>query len=178
MKTKILIPTDGSPFSEQIIEKIQRFFSPESTELVLMRVGEPVYSATAAQADLARDAMAFGGTMRYISERELEAAQHPIYATQMEVNERAEVEATLLPLANTLRNAGFTVSTQVEFGDPARMIIHVIERDKINLIAMTTHGRTGLSRALFGSVAESVLHQVRIPILLLRPEQVDDKATR
>ena len=170
MKKRILIPTDGSDFSEQIIAHVQRFFSPEDSELILMRVGEPIYSATAAQADLAHSAMAFGGTMRYVSEREIEAAQHPIYATQMESNERAQVEAALLPLTNRLRNAGFTVTTRVEFGTAARMILRAIERDKVDLIAMTTHGRTGLSRAVFGSVAETVMHQVRIPILLLRPE--------
>lgn len=170
MKKRILITTDGSDFSEQIIAHVHRFFSPEESELILMRVGEPVYSVSAARADLAHNAMAFSGTIRHISERELEAAKHPIYATQMEVNERAELEAELLPLASSLRFAGFTVTTKVEFGHPARMILHAIERDKIDLIAMTTHGRTGLGRALFGSVAESVMHQVRIPILLFRPE--------
>lgn len=170
MKTKILIPVDGSNFSEQIIPQILHFFSPEDAELTLMRVGEPVYSATAAQAELAREAMTFGATLHQLGERQIGAAQHPIYATQIEVNERAELETTLLPLVNTIRHAGYTVSTKVEFGDPARMIIHAIDRDKIDLIAMTTHGRTGLSRALFGSVAESIMHQVRIPILLFRPE--------
>ncbi|MFN8446279.1 MAG: universal stress protein [Caldilineaceae bacterium] len=170
MKTRILIPTDGSHFSEQIIAHIQRFFPTEGTELILFRVGEPIYSSIAAQAELAREAMTFGDTMRHIGEREIEAAYHPIYATQIEVNQRAELETTLQPLANGLREAGFTVSTLVEFGDPARMIIHAIERDKIDVLAMTTHGRTGLGRAIFGSVAESVMRQVRIPILLFRPE--------
>ena len=49
------------------------------------------------------------------------------------------------------------------------MILHAIEHDKIDIIAMTTHGRTGLSRAIFGSVAESVMHQARVPVLLFRP---------
>lgn len=170
MKTRILIPTDGSQFSEQIVTQVQGFFTPENTELIVMRVGEPVYSNIAARAELAREAMTFGDTMRHISEREIEAAYHPIYADQIETNQRAELETTLIPLVNGLRDAGYTVSTLVEFGDPARMIVHAIDRDKIDVLAMTTHGRTGLSRAIFGSVAESVMRQVRIPILLFRPE--------
>ena len=170
MKKRILIPTDGSQFSEQIIAHVQRFFAPNECELIVMRVGEPVFSATAAQAELVREATFLGTTLHHVSERDMEAAQHPIYATQIEMNERSHVEDAMLPLLNRLRQAGYNVTCKVEFGDPARMILHAVEHDKIDIIAMTTHGRQGLNRAIFGSVAESVMHQTRIPVLLFRPQ--------
>ena len=156
MKKRILIPTDGSQFSEQIITHVQRFFAPNECELIVMRVGEPVFSATAAQAELVREATFLGTTLHHVSERDMEAAQN--------------VEDAMLPLLNRLRQAGYTVTCKVEFGDPARMILHAVEHDKVDIIAMTTHGRTGLSRAIFGSVAESVMHQTRVPVLLFRPQ--------
>lgn len=169
MKTKILIPTDGSMFSEQIIPCIQRLFEPGDVELVLMRVAEPVYSHSAAQAELVRDTIAYGMSTHHVTDRDMTAAKHPIYATQIEQNVRAEFEAALLPLIRSLRSAGYEATSHIEFGTPAEAIARFIERDGIDLIALTTHGRTGLSRAIFGSVAEAIMSRVTIPVLLLHP---------
>ncbi len=169
MKNKILIPTDGSMFSEQIIPCVQRLFDANDTEIVLMRVAESVYSHSAAQAELVRDTVAYGSSMHNITHRDMVAAKHPIYATQIEQNVRAENEAVLLPLVRSLRALGYEATSQIEFGDPAEAIAHFIERAGINLIAMTTHSRTGLSRAIFGSVAEAIMRKVTIPVLLWHP---------
>jgi nucleotide-binding universal stress UspA family protein len=50
----------------------------------------------------------------------------------------------------------------------ASTIVETAERDKVDLIIMSSHGRSGLGRLIFGSVAESVLRGTRIPILLVR----------
>jgi hypothetical protein len=52
---------------------------------------------------------------------------------------------------------------------------HVGGRKKIDLVALATHGRSGSSRWLYGSVADAVLHTVTVPLLLLRP---GDEAAR
>ena len=48
--------------------------------------------------------------------------------------------------------------------------VDAAERERVDLIAMASHGRTGLSRAVYGSVAAGVLHQVDRPMLLVRAE--------
>jgi len=53
-------------------------------------------------------------------------------------------------------------------GDPAEEILRLAERERADLIVMSTHGRTGLSRMLLGSVAESVVRRARCPVLTLK----------
>ena len=56
----------------------------------------------------------------------------------------------------------------VTLGDPATNVLELVEREKIDLVAMTTHGRTGASRWLFGSVAEQVTRHAKCPLLVAR----------
>jgi len=60
----------------------------------------------------------------------------------------------------------------VEDEDPARAIAAEVERDDFDLVAMATHGRGGLRRLLLGSVAERVMREVDVPVLLYRPSAV------
>jgi nucleotide-binding universal stress UspA family protein len=53
-------------------------------------------------------------------------------------------------------------------GDPAEEILRLAERERADLIVMSTHGRTGLSRMLMGSVAESVVRRAPCPVLTLK----------
>ena len=57
----------------------------------------------------------------------------------------------------------------VAFGDPALEIIDFVGREGIDMVAMTTHGRSGLQHMLLGSVAENVLRGLNVPVLLIRP---------
>jgi nucleotide-binding universal stress UspA family protein len=54
-------------------------------------------------------------------------------------------------------------------GDPAQVIADATHRQHADLVVMSTHGRAGLSRAVFGSVAGSVLRRAVAPLLLVRP---------
>ena len=56
----------------------------------------------------------------------------------------------------------------LEYGPVVATIIDVAEREEVDLIAIASHGRSGLSRALYGSVAAGVLNQVNMPLLLIR----------
>ncbi len=60
------------------------------------------------------------------------------------------------------------VDFQVVFGDPGREIAAFAERQKADLIVMPSHGRSGLSRMLIGSVAERVVRLAHCPVLILR----------
>ena len=73
-------------------------------------------------------------------------------------------------IAASLRAEGLKVRTIVEERPPADAILHVAEREEVDAIVMCTHGRSGLSRLVMGSVAESVLHATRRPVMLVKPE--------
>jgi len=63
---------------------------------------------------------------------------------------------------------GLEVETAVRYGFPAEEILTHARRNKVDLIAMATHGRTGPARWVLGSVAEQVLRQADVPVLLFR----------
>jgi nucleotide-binding universal stress UspA family protein len=60
------------------------------------------------------------------------------------------------------------IQSQTVQGRPADQIISIAEREHVSLIAMATHGRTGVRHWILGSVAEEVLHRATIPTLLVR----------
>ena len=77
----------------------------------------------------------------------------------------------------TLRSKGATVTAKVGIGDASEEIIKVAEEINADLIAMSTHGRSGLSRWAFGSVTDKVLRRGgRVPILTVRAPKKDEKA--
>lgn len=56
----------------------------------------------------------------------------------------------------------------VKLGRPADEILQFAEQNGVDLIVMTTHGRSGLSRFIYGSVAERIIHAAKAPVLLVR----------
>ncbi|WP_336022918.1 universal stress protein [Halobellus salinisoli] len=88
------------------------------------------------------------------------------------VTERKEVEAELegvvTDAAARVQDAGVAVSTAVEAGFPHEEILDAVEDHAVDLIAMGTHGRSGLQRYVVGSVAEKVVRLSPIPVLTVR----------
>jgi nucleotide-binding universal stress UspA family protein len=72
-------------------------------------------------------------------------------------------------MAQKLRGDGISVRIAVAFGRPAQEIVDFAEREDIDLIVMSTHGRSGMSRWILGSVADKVLRGTHLPVLLVRP---------
>jgi nucleotide-binding universal stress UspA family protein len=69
---------------------------------------------------------------------------------------------------------GLTLATVIEFGDPARSIVKYSERNGIDHIVMGSHGRSGLSRILRGSVSEAVMRRSPSPVTVVRDQQADE----
>ncbi|HEX7901858.1 MAG TPA: universal stress protein [Planctomycetota bacterium] len=86
----------------------------------------------------------------------------------------AEVAAALGAQRDRLIGKGVSAQAELRFGDPAEAILREIGEGGHRLVAMSTHGRTGLARVLFGSVAAKVLRGSAIPALLFRPMQAPD----
>jgi len=85
-----------------------------------------------------------------------------------EKEEKAEAEKQLAALAKAIEKKGVETLTLVEKGDPLEQILKAVRFHGIDLIAMTTHGRTGLSRVVTGSVTEEVLRKATVPLLVIR----------
>lgn len=81
---------------------------------------------------------------------------------------RVDAMEYLAPLAAELRARGVRTRTAVRHGDPATEILAAGVEAGADVIAMTTHGRSGLRRVLLGSVAEAVLHRALVPVILMR----------
>jgi nucleotide-binding universal stress UspA family protein len=74
-------------------------------------------------------------------------------------------------VAEPYRQEGLTVETVVMEGAPARSIMDFAEAEEFDLIVMTTHGRTGLKRWVYGSVTEKVLRSSNAAMLIIRSNQ-------
>jgi nucleotide-binding universal stress UspA family protein len=92
--------------------------------------------------------------------------------------ERAEAQAQLHRLAGLLGKKGIEAAGVVREGEPTEEILKAAEDEGADLIAMTTHGRGGLTRALTGSVTESILRKAKIPLLVTRNAAAPAKSLR
>jgi nucleotide-binding universal stress UspA family protein len=92
----------------------------------------------------------------------------PVQAEPFLFEDRSVAESYLRSLERRLSDEGIRVRARVELGPVAGTILDVAERERSTLIAMATHGRTGLARWVFGSVSEKVIRATPIPLLILR----------
>lgn len=94
----------------------------------------------------------------------------PSYQASLEeVVERARVY--LEKVADGLRASGYTVQPIVQFGEPAIIIVNTACEQQVDAIVMSTHGRSGISRWLFGSVTSKVLTLASCPVLVIPSER-------
>jgi nucleotide-binding universal stress UspA family protein len=144
MYRRILVPLDGSTASERILAHIRPFITPGRTRLTLLRVVDPT-----------RDQRALGT---------LEAAAVTVGRLKEEAGQY------LARVRGELRGLGIPARAEVIDGDVASAIYNCAEADEVDLIAMSTHGRSGVSRWALGSVADHVVRIARQPVLLVRSE--------
>lgn len=142
MYRKILVPLDGSKVAEGVLPHAKSLAYSEGAELILLTVGaNPTVEFMFSDPGLAQDA---------VLEQEERSKKYI-----------ASVEADL-------KAAGFKVSTLLRVGSVADVILGVAEELHVDIIAMSTHGRTGPARWLLGSVAERVVRNSKAPVLLIR----------
>jgi nucleotide-binding universal stress UspA family protein len=135
---KILVPLDGSALAESAIPKAVEMARIGLSSLLLVRAAE---AHTLPGAD----------------------------PTDAQVEAVREAEEYLKGVSDRLARDGVrNLETSVWYGPAAPAIVDAARLRKVDLIVMTTHGRSGLGRLILGSVAESVLRGTSTPILLLR----------
>ncbi len=166
MKTvKLLVPLDGSAFSRQVLPHLRRFFSPRTCALQLLHVAQPPVPAEALTYP-----MTVGSDYAFYTYGDAAgspASRHPIYDSEELESFRHTLEDELKEEVSLFQAAGYQVTLSVHFGSPAQEIITVATDTKADLVAMVTHGRQGLDRLFAGSVAEEVVRQLSIPVMLV-----------
>lgn len=154
---RILVPLDGSPLAEAVLPHATAIAQKFNSELILLQV---VPTFTSRMRETAPTASAPAA-----SELSVDLAR------QLHSAERAAAKTYLEQAQQQLRTEGvLNARGLVEEGIPSRTILEVAKATDSNLIAMSTHGRTGIGRAVFGSVSDAVLRASTVPVLLVRPE--------
>ncbi len=161
---KVLIPLNQSRLSQRILTYVEKFISAKENDLVLFFVTKPPSSIGFGKPDLG------AGYVQMPGDKPVKPTLHPIYASQQEDSIKAHVETELMPVTNRLREAGYKVSIVVGFGkDPIEGILREITNRKINLVAMSTRARVGVTRFFFRNIADTLARKGRVPVLLIHP---------
>jgi nucleotide-binding universal stress UspA family protein len=148
---KILVPLDGSKLAEVALSHVEQLAWELHSSLILLRVVKPPRSLEYPRAE---DLMALN--------REREAVF------------KREAETYLAAQRGELRTKKIKVSTRVIVSEAVALaILDFAEQEGVHLIAMSTHGRSGVSRWVYGSVAEKVLQGASCPVLLIRAKRED-----
>jgi nucleotide-binding universal stress UspA family protein len=153
MFEKILVCLDGSRLAEQILpyatEQAIRFKS----KIVLLQAFTIPSSVAAAEA---------------------QAAPLNSDFIQEEVQRlEAEAKAYLEKVATMLRGKGLDVACITLQGTAGDAIVGYAQNEPVDLIALATHGHSGLGRVIFGSVADHVLRESGLPILVIKPQETE-----
>jgi nucleotide-binding universal stress UspA family protein len=154
MFEKILVCLDGSRLAEQIL--------PYATEQAIRFKSKVVLL----QAFIIPSAIAAAGAQA------APAASTDII--QEEANKlEAEAKVYLEEIAKPLREKGLDVECVTLQGTAGEVIIDYAHNEAVDLIALATHGHSGLGRVIFGSVADHVLRESGLPILLIKPKKTE-----
>ncbi|MFT5502644.1 MAG: nucleotide-binding universal stress UspA family protein [Gammaproteobacteria bacterium] len=161
---KILIPLNQSELSQEILPSVEKFFSPSENDLILYFVTKPPSPAGFGEPDLS------AGYAVSSTTRTVHPTLHPIYETQQQDSIRAHVESELAPVIARLKAAAYQVSLEVGFDtDTVGAIKREIKNRKINLLAMSSQARVGVTRFFFRDIADTITQQAKIPVLLVHP---------
>ena len=77
----------------------------------------------------------------------------------------------LTRLCDEMAERGFKARTRLAMGDPATELVKVAAEESVDLIAMSTHGRSGIGRVVFGSVSDAIIRNSHLPVILIRPNE-------
>ena len=147
MYKKILVPLDGSEFSECSLEHVRTIaLGCHVPEVILFHVTEPLKL-----------------TDEFINE-----LGHDLILNAEKRNEK-EAQDYLYQTAETLKGEGLSVRTVVEQGQPADKILEYTVKNRVDLIIISTHGNSGIARWAFGSVADKVARHATVPVLIIAP---------
>jgi nucleotide-binding universal stress UspA family protein len=150
----LLIPLDGTPLAEQILEPALAFGKAMEADYTLLRVITPVYPVS-----VPAEPAIFGNVASDMVDR----------VEKIHADLKKEAGAYLEKVAGRLRGEGAKVFTRIMIEEQPGVAILDNAKPPIDMIAIETHGRGGLSRLLLGSVADKVIRGSTLPVLVHRP---------
>ena len=145
MYRKIMVPLDGSQVAECVIPHIEAIAGKSAARVELVTVIEPLEIPTRGQIALSDDDI-----------------------KQIDAESKNEAAKYLKLVSGRLSHAGIKVNTVILSGKAADSLVRYAVNNSVDLIIMATHGRSGISKLFWGSVAEKILRATDIPVLLIK----------
>jgi nucleotide-binding universal stress UspA family protein len=142
MVTRVLVPVDGSEHAEHACRLVIENF-PDA-ELVLLHVINPAEAGYSAQASI------------------------PSFSEEWYQQQKEQAEEIFDDVEDEAGDREISVERVVEVGKPTRVIVEYAQDNDIDHIVMGSHGRSGVSRILLGSVAETVVRRSPVPVTVTR----------
>ena len=146
MFKRILVPLDGAARAERSIPVAARLARATNGSVILLQV--------------VTSPIDYGGYL----------TQAPLLSESIIETSLDEAKSYLKTLAKSEDLAGINTKVEVMFGTPAQDIFAVTQSRRVDLIVMSSHGRTGFTRWALGSVTHNVVHHSPVPILVLRAD--------
>jgi nucleotide-binding universal stress UspA family protein len=159
MLKHVLVPLDGSALAEEALEDAKRILNPKGRMTLVTVIDLPqvlphsFYPTFPAYSEIVADE----STWSYQYSQEQLLSQAKAYLTH------------IIDLSKVLTELEFEMRTEI--GDPATLIVKTAEQLKVDAIVMSTHGRSGISRWLFGSVTSKVLSAAPCPVFVIPSKQ-------
>ncbi len=167
MSTKVLVPLDGSELAEAAVPYAAELAKALGWDVVLFRVihrdtDRPLFMPATPVIEAGQDVWDRWEGRAEVEHQELR-------------HEAAGAYDAMTGAAQHLAAAGLTVEREVGVGDSADTIVRRAASADVGLIAMASHGRTGLARLVRGSVASAVVRHTHRPALVVRPFRDPDR---
>lgn len=155
MYQKIMVPLDGSELAECVLPHVEAFINQcQIRTIVFVRIIETITPAIAGEYAISMDDL-----------KTRESAR------------KSEADEYLTQVMDRFQSGETTLQKEVRVGRAADRLAEYAEKNEVDLILMATHGRSGVSRWVRGSVADRILRSASIPVLMVRaPGTVDDIA--
>lgn len=147
MLNKVLVPLDGSELSYRAVEYARRILKENGCIVLLTVVDLPDYPG-----------------MSYYP---VGVVSYEMRADELYERMLPQAQKYLSDIAETLRADGYGVEIIALTGDPANIIVEEADKSDVDAIVMSTHGRSGLSRWLLGSVTHKVLNATHRPMFIV-----------
>jgi nucleotide-binding universal stress UspA family protein len=151
--SKVLVPLDGSKYSDEVLRFLLRMPLPQHTEILAMTV---VQSFAAA----------------FVKAYTLDLERDQQITTELQEAEEKAARRLMVEAESQFRKAGYRVSTIVARGDPSREILRETAEQNVDLITMGTRGLTGVRGFFLGSVAQRIAGYAKASVLIVRSPNV------
>ena len=146
MYQHIMVPLDGSELAECVLPHVEAIAGGcKVSKVTLVRVVAPLHL--------------YGGVESSISPEERQ---------RLEADSMGIARNYLDEMVKRLRDNGIVAQSEVLLGDVIDELVEYADKNKVDLIVVATHGRSGIGRWVLGSDADRILHSAHVPVLMVR----------